>query len=388
MTQLDKLLLPLEDELLYAPHPYAEITAQTRIELLDSQGTLKSGVLYIGTAKQASALLKAPPVAEPGSFLFVAHAAAPVVQNTPLQKQMTCVELSGSLAHVFNHVSGFLRELALSDASRPGSFEQFLDDVLARKYSSEAAIREDAAGFFPELMTFYRLVLLRIDSDDQDEERSRCLAQALEKLIPGLYLHPYHHDWAGFYLHRERLLSLPISEGVRQRVQALLDEYHAELALTNATRHYDMVRTQFMLCSRAMTLGHALRLPDVGSIYSFERFSMYNVIDLAVQRFVEVYGHTDVIYLIHPAVIQLTRYDHEHNSMLRDTLYYYLLNDGHLVRTAKALYMHRNTVINKLNRIVEMTGIDLTDGGLCQRLTFSCQMIQYYERVMGMTMNL
>ena len=51
-------------------------------------------------------------------------------------------------------------------------------------------------------------------------------------------------------------------------------------------------------------------------------------------------------------------------------------------------YMHRNTVINKLNKIVELTGVDLTDGGLCQRLTFSCQMIQYYERVMGMNMNL
>ena len=74
--------------------------------------------------------------------------------------------------------------------------------------------------------------------------------------------------------------------------------------------------------------------------------------------------------------------------MLRDTLFSYLLNDSHLARTARALYMHRNTVINKLNKIVELTGIDLTDGGLCQRLTFSCQMIQYYERVMGMNMNL
>lgn len=89
MTQLDKLLQPLEGELLYSPRQYAELSAQTRIELLDGQEVFHSGVLYIGTAKQAAALLKAPPTVEPGCFLLVTQTAAPVVQSTPLQRQMT-----------------------------------------------------------------------------------------------------------------------------------------------------------------------------------------------------------------------------------------------------------------------------------------------------------
>lgn len=196
----------------------------------------------------------------------------------------------------------------------------------------------------------------------------------------------YHQELVGFYFHEDRLLTPPISDELNTALQNLMNEHHAEMSVGNATRHYDMVRTQIMLCSRIMTLGHALHLQDVGYIFNYERFSMYNVIDLAVQRYVEVYGHTDVIYLIHPAVVLLTRYDRTHNGVLRDTLYYYLLNDRNLVRTAKAVFMHRNTVVNKINKIVELTGVDLTDGGLCQRLIFSCQLIQYYERVMDMTL--
>lgn len=388
MTQLDKLLQPLEGELLYSPRQYAELSAQTRIELLDGQEVFHSGVLYIGTAKQAAALLKAPPTVEPGCFLLVTQTAAPVVQSTPLQRQMTCVELRGSLSHVFNYVSGFLHDLADADRQPTSSFEEFLSAVIDRRYISEAAIRDQAAAFFPELKTFYRVAVVRFEPEYSRADNKEQLKSSLEALIPGLHLHPYRHDLVGLYLHEERQLKSPIREDANQQVQSLMDKHHAEFALSNATRHYDMVRTQFILCSRIMTLGHALNLPDVGSVYHFERFSMYNVIDLAVQRFVEVHGHTDVIYLIHPAVVLLTRYDREHNSMLRDTLFFYLLNDSHLARTAQALYMHRNTVINKLNKIVELTGVDLTDGGLCQRLTFSCQMIQYYERVMGMNMNL
>lgn len=387
MTQFDRLLQLLEDELLYPPNPYAEISAKTQVELLDGQTTFRSGVVYIVTAKQAAALLKAPPAAEEGSFLFVTHASTPIMQNTPLQKQVTCVELSSSLGHVFNLINGFLRDLAAADEQQISTFEQFLDAALDRRFSSESAVREHAAGFFPGLKAFYRIVLVHFTSECSAEHVQQ-LKDALEALLPGLYLHPYHRDLAGFYLHEERRINLPLSQSGLEQLQALMDEYHAELSISNATRHYDMLRTMFLLCSRVMTLGHALHLPDVGSVYHVERFSMYNVIDLAVQRFIEVHGHTDVIYLIHPAVVQLTRYDHEHNSRLRDTLYYYLLNDSHLVRTAKALYMHRNTVINKINKVVELTGVDLTDGGLCQRLAFSCQMIQYYEQIMGLTMHL
>ena len=53
------------------------------------------------------------------------------------------------------------------------------------------------------------------------------------------------------------------------------------------------------------------------------------------------------------------------------------------VQTAAATYMHRNTVINKVNKIMELLDLDLEDGNLRQRLILSCQFIRYYENVMN-----
>ena len=55
-------------------------------------------------------------------------------------------------------------------------------------------------------------------------------------------------------------------------------------------------------------------------------------------------------------------------------------------RTAGKLYMHRNTVSNKLNLIRSITDVDFNDGDINQRIIFSCQVIKYYEKVLSQNM--
>ena len=43
--------------------------------------------------------------------------------------------------------------------------------------------------------------------------------------------------------------------------------------------------------------------------------------------------------------------------------------------------MHRNTVLNKLKKIKELTELNFDNENLRQRLIFSCQILRYYERV-------
>ena len=47
MTQFDRLLQLLEDELLYPPNPYAEISAKTQLELLDGQIPENNGTFAV-----------------------------------------------------------------------------------------------------------------------------------------------------------------------------------------------------------------------------------------------------------------------------------------------------------------------------------------------------
>lgn len=188
--------------------------------------------------------------------------------------------------------------------------------------------------------------------------------------------------------HEMRHLNIPFSPSVLEELNALMDKWNARLIYGHSFRKLDKLRSNFIQLERVCFLSRRLKLADAGRVTSYDRFSMYYVIDLAAQQYVHEVGHSDIIYLIHPAIILITRYDIENETNLRDTLFYYLQNGSNVHRTAVKTFMHRNTVINRINKIKSLTGLDLSDGGLCQRLMFSCQLIQYYERVLNLPLRL
>lgn len=73
---------------------------------------------------------------------------------------------------------------------------------------------------------------------------------------------------------------------------------------------------------------------------------------------------------------KLKQYDEEHNSDLLRTLFFYLESRSSLIETANHLFIHRNSVKYRLERIRDITGFDLND----PHEQFVCQMclIYYY----------
>ena len=60
-----------------------------------------------------------------------------------------------------------------------------------------------------------------------------------------------------------------------------------------------------------------------------------------------------------PAVHQLDEYDVANKTQLSETLYVFLKNNCNYVATARQLYIHRSTLLYRLERIQELTAIDL-----------------------------
>ena len=71
--------------------------------------------------------------------------------------------------------------------------------------------------------------------------------------------------------------------------------------------------------------------------------------------------NTDLRLLIHPAMKELRAYDTAHGSELARTLYCYLANEQNMTLTADLLYIHRNSLAQRLMRIRELTEIRLDD---------------------------
>ena len=66
--------------------------------------------------------------------------------------------------------------------------------------------------------------------------------------------------------------------------------------------------------------------------------------------------------LVHHAVAPLLSYDRAHGSVLLDTAWVYLENDGNAETTARAMHVHANTVRQRVRRIAELIHPDWASG--------------------------
>ncbi len=65
--------------------------------------------------------------------------------------------------------------------------------------------------------------------------------------------------------------------------------------------------------------------------------------------------------IMHPALKVLIEHDRLHDSQYYDTLFSYLQHERNLVKTAAALFIHRNSLVYRIARINELIQVDLDD---------------------------
>lgn len=75
----------------------------------------------------------------------------------------------------------------------------------------------------------------------------------------------------------------------------------------------------------------------------------------------KIMSGADVARYLHPGISVIAHHDDAHGTEWLKTLWSFLRNDSRAQRTGEELFLHRNAVLYRLNRIQELTGIDLTD---------------------------
>lgn len=89
-------------------------------------------------------------------------------------------------------------------------------------------------------------------------------------------------------------------------------------------------------------------------------------------------NHIEILpFFINPALRELMAYDVQNNTDLVSTLDGYLEATCHLTQTAKNLYIHPNTLRNRLSHITAITGCDLHDAETCFKLASSFKLQRF-----------
>ncbi|MBQ1289387.1 MAG: helix-turn-helix domain-containing protein, partial [Erysipelotrichaceae bacterium] len=90
--------------------------------------------------------------------------------------------------------------------------------------------------------------------------------------------------------------------------------------------------------------------------------------------------YDDLKAYIYPTVLDLLDYDRKNNSNLTTTLYVYLDNFGNTAKSAELLYIHKNTLLYRMQKIKEILHCELENGEEILRVMMSLRII----RVLGL----
>ena len=132
----------------------------------------------------------------------------------------------------------------------------------------------------------------------------------------------------------------------------------------------------------------SLRIEGTGleRVIDHEAYNPYIITQMCVDNFLQTHTAKQIKMLMYPDTITLLRYDLMNDSNLSMVLYIYL-NCGDVSWTAKKLYMHRNTVYNKIKQIEKILDMKLDNISPRDCYLMALRIYFYCQKCLGLDMN-
>lgn len=126
----------------------------------------------------------------------------------------------------------------------------------------------------------------------------------------------------------------------------------------------------YQQCLSALKIGETIEPENPCTLYSDIQF--YDLISLTCNEI-------DYREFYHPSLVKLKQYDNKNNSDLFNTLYIYLKNNQHLLKSSNELFIHRNTMSYRVKKIFQLVNIDLSCSENVFNLMLSYKVIAYFK---------
>jgi sugar diacid utilization regulator len=277
-----------------------------------------------------------------------------------------------------------------------GARGDFVDDLVSGHYGSVelllqrarylgADLTEGALVMVVDIDDFARYLARRKPKEPAIQELKRRLADAVRlqtrQLFSNFLLGPRSDNVILFlgYAEGEGPEELPekaqlLAKGVQRYVKGLLPDLTVSVGIGGFKQNPAQLPDAYSEARVALEIGHRIHGPSCVS--TFGKTGTYKLLFRVLQENPEeleaFYGET-----LEPVV----RYDSRYGTELVQTLITYLGNDASTVRTAGDLFAHRHTIRYRLDRVGELTGLDVDKSEDRERLTLGIKAMQLLGRV-------
>lgn len=275
------------------------------------------------------------------------------------------------LTTIANQVAVAIKNSHLVDMlAQKNLVKGFFEDLRYGNYDSEDALRQRANFLGCDLSKLHTVATIEIsyleEADSSGEPLSEEDRLAIHKRIGAQVRRRIQDNFPGSLLYEhENLLTCIIclskdptgtrlKSWLRDQARQMHTEHNICLAIGigNPCASASDYRRGFAEASEAQQMGQHLNRE--GGVTHFN--------DLGVYRYLyKIARMDDLRDMYQDQVGRIASYDHRKGTDLLDTLEIYLECAGNLTRTSNRLYVHRNTLIQRLERLQSLCEIDLQE---------------------------
>ncbi|MBV7389747.1 PucR family transcriptional regulator [Enterococcus alishanensis] len=195
------------------------------------------------------------------------------------------------------------------------------------------------------------------------------IPQLLNKILPKSYF-TYHENRIIAMIELSDTIEYFDSEKLDE-LNRLINKYQLRIGISTNFTQISEFRRHVEQAKRAITLA---KIFEDEQIATYEKYSFYDLL-----RRVTLSSEDNLRDFCHPAVQKLREYDYFHQTTFSLTLKTYLDQAGSLKMTAAKLFIHRNTLLYRMDRIKELLAIDLEDPNLRFHLMVSYKIEKFSQ---------
>ena len=298
-----------------------------------------------------------------------------------MKPDVNIVETTLSTAALYNLLNEALVSLQAAAAAvqdEDDDFSAFFSNVMSLDLSGSGQIQSELYSLPFNSMDPYNIIVIETADAENIKGKYKLMRPELLQVFPTSNITIYANRIVVMYHHVGRQVHLPKEQ--LDAFEEMLETHNAWAGISNHTSNFEMIRTEYIIALSVLDICKRMFPNSDSRIFTQEEHGTFFIMDLCYRQCEKVFHHDNMMYLCHPGIAALIRYDTEHGTNLREILLNYLLNDRSLSKTSQLMFMHRNTTMNKINRINEIVEDDLDDPLIRQRLLFSCLFYDYCEK--------
>ncbi|MFT5873554.1 MAG: sugar diacid utilization regulator [Clostridium sp.] len=249
--------------------------------------------------------------------------------------------------------------------------EEILYDLLENNTENKAVIKERLKNSSLVFSTHIFVLVIDISNFQLKQSvYSRYLSPNLLNLFP-MSSSIYYNDDIVLINDSDRFVESPDRI---VKIKDFLSKNNLNLGISSEFSSIEDCNIYYHQAITALEVGKILG--EEKYIYQHEDIQPYNFIYMAKDHILKEDFYNNSIYI-------LKKYDNKNSSELYKTLYIYLKNNHNMTKAAEELFIHRNTLRYRLEKIVEVLGIHLDENDNSFKLYYAYKSIDFYKKLMN-----